>query len=148
MKKLRRLWNILKVTGVDKLFVGFVFFIFSISLMLLIIEPNITNYGDALWFAFATVTTIGYGDVTALTLLGRCLTVLLGVYGILIVALIPGVLVSYYLDFIEKKSDETMGLFLEKLENLEQLSSEELQHISSQVRKHRNQLQEKEKQDE
>ena len=36
------------------------------------------SFGDALWYSFAVVTTIGFGDVVATTLVGRIITVILG----------------------------------------------------------------------
>ena len=29
--------------------------------VLFLVEPAITNYGDGLWYAFVTLTTVGYG---------------------------------------------------------------------------------------
>lgn len=84
--------------------------------------------------SFSVVTTIGFGDYAATTLIGRIGTIIIGLYGIIIVALIPGVVVSYYMDFIQTKSRETIAQFLEKLEHLEDLSSDELKAISTEVK--------------
>lgn len=35
------------------------------------INPRLGSYVDALWWAFATVTTVGYGDVVPSTVLGK-----------------------------------------------------------------------------
>ena len=51
---------------------------------------------DALWYCFAVVTTTGFGDLAAVTLIGRILTVILGFYGIVVVALITSVIVNFY----------------------------------------------------
>jgi len=36
---------------------------------------NITSYGDAVWWGFVTVTTVGYGDFTPVTVGGRAVAV-------------------------------------------------------------------------
>lgn len=140
MKKTKRLWNILKITKTDKILVGFAIFVLFISYMLMLIEPDMKEYGDALWYSFSVITTIGFGDVTAVTRIGRSLTMLMGLYGILVVALIPGIIVSYYLEFMQKKSDETIGIFLEKLENLDKMTTEELKQLSNKVKEKRYRL--------
>jgi voltage-gated potassium channel len=43
--------------------------------------PNITTFGDALWWAATTVTTVGYGDRFPVTGQGRLIAVALMVMG-------------------------------------------------------------------
>lgn len=140
MRKLKLLWSILKTTGVNKIVTGFIVFVFFIAGCLLIIEPSLTSYGDALWFTFVSFTTIGYGDFYAVTFLGRILTVFLTLYGVLVIALIPGVLVSYFTEITALKQDETISAFLDKLENLPSLSNEELTKMSNNIKKRRYKL--------
>lgn len=45
-------------------------------------EANIRAAGDAVWWAFITITTIGYGDFYPVTLFGRLVAVILGITGI------------------------------------------------------------------
>lgn len=71
------------------------------ALILMYVEPTGTgslggSFGDSLWYAFAVVTTIGFGDFTAVTPLGRGITVLLGIYGIIVVAVITSIIVNFY----------------------------------------------------
>jgi voltage-gated potassium channel len=43
---------------------------------------NITNLGDAFWWAIVTITTVGYGEYFPLTLVGRMIGVLVMLSGI------------------------------------------------------------------
>src|SRR6185312_14642135 len=46
------------------------------------LNPNIQDFGDALYFAFVTASTVGYGDVTPVTQAGKILTGLVIFMGI------------------------------------------------------------------
>lgn len=49
---------------------------------------TITSFGNAVWWAFCTVTTVGYGDYTPVTIPGRVIAVFLMVGGVVLVGLI------------------------------------------------------------
>ncbi|KAA1376364.1 potassium channel family protein [Aeromicrobium fastidiosum] len=51
---------------------------------------NISSFGDAVWWACATVTTIGYGDFYPVSTEGRAVAVVLMVVGIGVVGAITG----------------------------------------------------------
>lgn len=137
MKRLKRLWHIMKATAVDKILIGFLIFMVAVSVLIQVCEPSIPSFGDALWYSFNVVTTIGFGDYYAVTLAGRIATIILGLYGLLIVALIPGVIVSYYMEFLQNKQEETTAMFLEKLEHLDELTKDELKSISEKIKQNR-----------
>lgn len=67
---------------------------------------NISNYWDAMWYCFAVITTIGFGDFAATSLVGRVLTVVLGIYGIVVVAILTSVIVSYYGTISKKEAKD------------------------------------------
>ena len=70
----------------------------------------------------------------AVTGIGRFVTVIVGIYGILMTAMVPGVVVSYYMEYLKVKEKETISVFLEKLERLPELSKEELEQLSQRIR--------------
>jgi len=49
------------------------------------------DIGTALYFALVTATTIGYGDVTPVTVIGRITSVLLGVIGLIYFGLVVAI---------------------------------------------------------
>lgn len=124
MRRIRLLWRILKITHADKLLFGFLVYFILTSIMIYLVEPNIQTVGD----------------IVAVTLLGRVLTVILCIYAILIIALIPGVVVSYFIEFNKIKSKESVVVFLDQLEHLETLSKEELRELSQKVKQRRYRL--------
>ena len=91
---------ILSTFSLEVLF-GLLVMIVAFSFVFVSVEPNITNFPDALWYCFAVVTTIGFGDFVAVTPIGRVLTVFLGLYGLVVVAVITSIIVNFY--------NETMG---------------------------------------
>jgi voltage-gated potassium channel len=44
-------------------------------------NANIRHFGDALWWAITTVTTVGYGDITPTSPEGRLIAVVLMLTG-------------------------------------------------------------------
>jgi voltage-gated potassium channel len=96
LKQKRRLWNIIRKTKVIEEMSGLLISMIIFAFLLVRIEPNINSFGDGLWYTFAVVTTIGFGDIVVVTLLGRILSVILGLYGLFIVAIITSVVVNYY----------------------------------------------------
>jgi hypothetical protein len=75
---------------------GMLMLIIAFSIVLPQLDPGIPSFADALWYCFAIVTTIGFGDFAAATLPGRVISVVLGLYGIIVVALITSIIVNFY----------------------------------------------------
>lgn len=134
MSRLKILWMIIRRTHMDKLVYTFTASLFIVSFVIMLVEPFIDTYGDGLWYTFVACTTIGFGDFTAVTVIGRILTVYMALHEILMVAVIPGVIVSYYLEVIHRRENEKLMDFLDKMENLPDMSKKELEDISDRVR--------------
>lgn len=134
MKTWRRCYRILKRTGTLQIFMGFLVFLCAASVVLAFVEPDIHTFREGLWYCFVSATTIGFGDICAVTAIGRVVTVMVGLYGILMTAMVPGVVVSYYMEYLRARERETISVFLEKLERLPELSKEELSDLSEKIR--------------
>ena len=135
MKAFKRVWFVLRKTGALKTFLGFISLCLVASILLKHIEPGIKTIGDGIWYCFVASTTIGFGDIYATTTLGRCITILVSLCGIFVFAMMTGVVVSYYMEYLNSRKEETVSVFLEKLENLQNLSKKELKEISDKVKK-------------
>lgn len=88
------LLKIIRKTYALEILLGLLFLILSFSFVFMAIEGM--KYTDALWYCFAVVTTIGFGDFTTLSTIGRILSVILGIYGLIVVAVITSVIVNFY----------------------------------------------------
>ncbi|XP_044531997.1 potassium voltage-gated channel subfamily KQT member 5 isoform X5 [Gracilinanus agilis] len=78
-------------------YIGFLVLIFSSFLVYLVEKDEnkeFSTYADALWWGTITLTTIGYGDKTPLTWLGRLLSAGFALLGISFFALPAGILGS------------------------------------------------------
>ena len=98
--------DVIKKTYALEIMLGLVSLIISFSFIFHMSE-NI-SYGDALWYSFAIITTIGFGDVSVTSPLSRVLSVILGIYGIIVVAVLTSIIVNFYNEtkYIGKKHDE------------------------------------------
>ena len=137
MKRIKVLGCVLKRTRADKIIIGFIIFIFAIAAVIQLVEPDINRYGDALWYCYAVISTAGFGDVVAVTFIGKMCSVLLTIYSLFVVAIATGVVVNFYTQMVELQRKETLAMFMDQLERLPELSREELENISRKVRQFR-----------
>lgn len=76
------------------------FLVLSVSTLLMIqvesrsTDANITTGGDALWWSFATITTVGYGDQFPVTTIGRVVAVFVMFAGVGIIGSLASILAS------------------------------------------------------
>ncbi len=84
-----------------------IFYIFISALIMFNAEPHINpetgqatfqNFFDALYWATVTLTTVGYGDVTPVTNIGRLISMVSSLFGVAIIALPSGVITAAYIE--------------------------------------------------
>ena len=91
------------------LFFGFLFYIS---------EPHVETYSDGLWWALVTITTVGYGDITPVSTLGRIIAGALMVMGIGFIATITAAVSSYFISSFND-NEVTINDLGEKLDKIE-----------------------------
>ncbi len=81
-------------------------------------DGNIKTAGDAIWWSFATVTTVGYGDKYPVTTEGRVLGSFLMIAGVGMFASLSGLAASFFLGVQDRESN-LLKEVLAKLDILE-----------------------------
>lgn len=106
--RLDLLRDIVRKTYAAEIIFGLLLLIASFSFVLIYTDTESFQgeYKNALWYCFAVVTTIGFGDMTAVSAIGRVLSVILGVYGIIVVALITSIIVNFYGEMKKTNDDD------------------------------------------
>ena len=84
-----------------------IFYVFLTALIMFNAEPHFNpitgaptfgSFFDALYWATVTLTTVGYGDLTPVTDIGRFVSMLSSLFGVAIIALPSGVITASYLE--------------------------------------------------
>lgn len=93
-------------------------------------EEEFPDFGTALWFALQTVTTVGYGDVTPVTPVGRAVASVVMVVAIAFMAIVTALVTSTFVDAAQSRrrrmehdaeedaTDRVHGRFDEVMERL------------------------------
>lgn len=78
-------------------------YIFACALIMFQLEPDIfTTFFDAIYWSGCTVLTVGYGDISPLTQVGRVITVVSAMVGMAVIALPSGIITAGYMDELKK----------------------------------------------
>ncbi len=70
---------------------------------------NINGFGDAVWWSFATITTVGYGDHYPVTEAGRFVAAGLMVAGIALLGVVTAWLASWLIDRVSDLEQESQA---------------------------------------
>ena len=104
----------------------------AVAIYLLERGTTVETFEDALWWAFVTSTTVGYGDISPSTGAGRLVAVVLMLMGIGLVSMLTGTIATYFTIQNEKTNRD------KKIDTLHRLTSgmteEELAGLIREVR--------------
>ena len=126
---LHRVRDILTHRGLHLVLLAVLGIIAVCSVLELVFERNapgatIHTFGDALWWAIVTVTTVGYGDVAPVTAGGRGVAVVLMLVGIGLIGTLTATVASY---FVEEQADKEKDELTERLDRIEAMLARALQ---------------------
>ena len=82
-------------------------------------NANITDFGDAIWWAVTTMTTVGYGDRFPVTDTGRLVAFGLMMGGIALLGTVTATLASWLVETVaaEKEQAEDIQVVVRRLED-------------------------------
>ena len=106
--KINVVTNVIKKSMINEIILSLLILIILCSVYFTLAEPNITSYVDGLWYSFAVITTIGFGDVYVTTTFGRILSVILGISGIAVVAVFTSFIVNFYNEMSKKREQKAV----------------------------------------
>ena len=73
-KRFKILYNILRYTKADRIFLSYLVFVFLDAALIWVLEPTIATYSNALWYCYAVISTAGFGDVTVTAFMPKILS--------------------------------------------------------------------------
>ena len=96
------------------------------------VEPRVGSFADGLWWGVVTLTTVGYGDISPSTLVGRMVAVTLMVVGIGLVGAVTASVASYFL--APKRQTSPVEYVRSQLANWHELSREDRRLLAAMLR--------------
>jgi len=106
-----------------------VFLSFVGSLAMLDVEQDapgatIHTLGDAIWWSYATMTTVGYGDTYPVTTQGRLIALIMMLLGISLLGIVSATMASTFLARVRGEQEDDTTVMLRKLDALESALAE------------------------
>ena len=121
MTRIRNLFGLLETLFNSRrlrtILAALIFFIFLFGYLFYVSEPNVRNLGDGVWWALVTITTVGYGDITPVTTLGRVVASSLMLLGLGLIATITAIVSAKFIqNFVDHHTNDDV---LEKLDEMQ-----------------------------
>ena len=89
------------------------------------LEPTVHSYGEGLWLAFVTGSTVGYGDIVPTTTGSRVFAVVMVIFGFAMLSLVTASFAAFFIGEDEKKLRREMHEDIKQLRHeVQKLQSE------------------------
>ena len=70
-------------------------------------QPGVfSNAFSGIWWAVSTVLTVGYGDIYPITLMGKCMAIVIAFMGVLLVAIPTGIISAGFVEQYQNNANE------------------------------------------
>ena len=121
MTRIRNLFGLLETLFNSRrlrtILAALIFFIFLFGYLFYVSEPDVRSLGDGVWWALVTITTVGYGDITPVTTLGRVVASSLMLLGLGLIATITAIVSAKFIqNFVDHHTNDDV---LEKLDEMQ-----------------------------
>ena len=91
------------------------------------------NIPSAMWWGLVTLTTVGYGDVTPVTIIGKVLGALVTILGIVMYALPAGILASGFMQELNRRQFMVTWSMVAKVPLFSRLKAEGIAEVAAQL---------------
>ena len=120
--ELKRLYDFFHKTHLDSGIIALLLILISGTFVFYFLEkgvnPNIHTFFDALWFVFISISTVGYGDISPVTMDGRIVAAFLIISGVIFFGFLTATISSWIIKQDEKKVEDR------KLDRIESIINE------------------------
>ncbi|AIY05552.1 potassium channel subunit [Planococcus sp. PAMC 21323] len=128
-------YKLLKTNGLEKVLIVSLILLFLIPIPIVILEPSIESFPDALWWAVVTTTTVGYGDLSPETPIGRILAVVLMMLGIGIIGTLTSSITSFFNKEVIKDHEKQLLDILKTIEEVDTLTKDDIEMINLYIKR-------------
>jgi len=94
---------------------------------------TIDTFPDAVWWAFVTATTVGYGDISPESGIGRVIAAILMLTGIGFIGMLTGTIATYFLS----PKDKVESVIESRIVDLSDLNEDDYKYIESLITRFR-----------
>lgn len=123
-----RFFLVLRTNQLDKVIGVTIILILAGSVPVFYVEPGVETYADAVWWSIVTTTTVGYGDISPVTGVGRLIAVVLMFIGIGTLGMITGSVATFFIQDTAE-TDPTIRHIKDELKRHEELTAEEFDRL-------------------